>query len=74
MCYLFHHLLKEVFWFILTFTMHMLKCIMWEILTAPMRIQKNILGPQETHEELVRNNPSKAIKNTRPEDEKRWWK
>ena len=41
---------------------------------APMRMLKYILGPQETHEELVHNNPSKAIKNTRPEDEKRWWK
>ena len=71
---LFHHLLKEVFWFILTSPMHMLQCIMWEILTVPMRMLKYIFGPQETYEEVVHDNPLKAIKNTRSEDEKRWWK
>ena len=50
MCNLFHHLLKEVFWFILTAPMCMLKYIlevvwyiMWEILVAPMRMLKYIL-------------------------------
>ena len=35
---------------------------MCEILTASMRMMKYILGPQETYEEVVRNNPLKAIK------------
>ena len=39
-----------------------------------MRMLKYISGPQETYEEVVHNNPSKAIKNTSPEDEKRWLK
>ena len=39
-----------------------------------MRMLKYILGPQETYEELVSKNPSKAIKNTSLEDKKRWWK
>ena len=51
--------------------MCILKYVMWEILTAPMRVLKYILGPQETYEEVVRNNPSKAIKNARSEDEKK---
>ena len=74
MCNLFHHLLKEVFWIILTFPMRILKYIMWEVFTAPMCMLKYILGPQETYEEVVCNNPSKAIKNARSEDEKRSWK
>ena len=49
MCNLFHHLLKEVFWFILTSPMHMLKCTMWGILLE-MHMLKFILGPQETYE------------------------
>ena len=39
-----------------------------------MRMLKYILGPQEIYEEVVYNNPSKAVKNTRPEDGKRWLK
>ena len=70
----FYHLLKEVFWIILTFPMPILKYIIWEVFTAPMRMLKYILGPQETYEEVVRNNPLRAIKSTRPEDEKRCWK
>ena len=56
-------------WEILTAPMHMMKYIlgvfwyiMCEILTASMRMMKYILGPQETYEEVVRNNPLKAIK------------
>ena len=51
MCNLFHPLLEEIFWY-----------IMWEILTALMHMMKYILGPQETYEEVVFNNPLKAIK------------
>ena len=54
---------------ILTAPMHMMKYIlgvfwyiMCEILTASMRMIKYILGPQETYEEVVRNNPLNAIK------------
>ena len=54
--------------------MPILKYIIWEVFTAPMRMLKYILGPQETYEEVVRNNPLRAIKSTRPEDEKRCWK
>ena len=41
----------EVFWY-----------IMWEILTAPKGMMNYILRSQEIYEQVVHNNPSKAIK------------
>ena len=49
MCNLFHHLLKEVFWHIVSGN-----------LTTPICMMKYILGSQETYEEIVCNNPLNA--------------
>ena len=49
MCNLFHHLLKEVFWHIVSGN-----------LTTPICMTKYILGSQETYEEIVCNNPLNA--------------
>ena len=50
----------EVFWY-----------IMWEILTARMGMMKYILRSQEIYEEVVRNNPSKAIKKQKKKKQKK---